>query len=359
MPTASLRSCTASFRVVVVAVGLALAGLVQGCEARVSLGVSCEIDSDCPTDLVCRQGRCRNECSEARDCAFPLDCMAAGTPEAGGCRVPEDGSCRNTDDCAGDLVCEEGRCVQPCTDHSECSVAMVCNGTYCVRNATVGPCDVLSGTGCDAGERCGIVGMGAERRIECITLAVGEIRDAEENEACDANPDTDLIRPCRDGLTCVNGQCLRWCLYDETMGVVGSNCGTGSECVPTYAGATAPMTCGFCTEGCSPVGQNCVDETRTCVITTGGDGRSYGQCVASATVDCAADAMADGCAGRPCAMGQCALGLECVTDETAMTDSCLERCASDEDCTTGTCDLTSAVRVLVSSGDRVSYGLCR
>jgi hypothetical protein len=119
------------------------------------------------------------------------------------------------------------------------------------------------------------------------------------------------------------------------------------------------MTCGFCTEGCSPVGQNCVDETRTCVITTGDDGRSYGQCVAAAAVDCAADTMADGCAGRPCAMGQCALGLECVTDGTTMTDSCLERCASDDDCATGTCDLTSAVRVLVSSGDRVSYGLCR
>lgn len=328
-----------------------LGQVLAGCEARVSLGASCELDSDCPSDLVCRQGRCRRACRESRDCPLPLECMAAGTPEEGGCRVPEDGVCRGSSDCAGELVCEGGRCVQPCTDPSECSVSMVCDGTHCVRNTRVGRCDVLSGTGCGERERCGIVGMGAERRTECIALTLGEIRDAEENEPCDVSPETDAIRPCRDGLTCVGGQCLRWCLYDDSTGVVGSNCGTGSSCVPVYGGAAAPRTYGFCTEGCSPVGQNCADVARTCVIATSPDGRAYGECVAAVAVDCASDA--EGCAARPCAEGRCAFGLECVGDV------CLERCASDEDCSTGRCDLSSPVRVLVSSGDRVSYGLCR
>lgn len=329
--------------------------LAVGCEARVSLGAACEVNSDCPADLVCRQGRCRTECNESRDCAFPLECMADGLPEAGGCRVLEDGICRTSADCAGELACLDDHCVQPCTDHSECSVAMVCNGRYCVRNAT-GACDVLSGTGCGDGERCGIAGTGAERVVACVTLAVGEVRDADEHEPCDADPMTELIRPCRDGLTCVAGQCLRWCLYDAAT--VGSNCGTGSQCVPTYAGSAAPTHCGFCTEGCSPVGQNCTDETRTCVLAMA-DGRTFGQCILPADVDCTVDAMADGCAGRPCAMGVCAFGLECVPDDATMTSSCLERCATDGDCEVGTCDLSGAVPVLVSSGDRIMYGVCR
>ncbi len=355
----------------VVALGMLVAcGLAMGCEARVSLGAACEVASDCPAGLVCRQGRCRNECSEARDCTFPLECMVQGTAEEGGCRVPEDGLCRTTADCAGALECLDDHCVQPCTDHSDCSVAEVCNGRYCDRNAVVGPCDVLSGTGCPAGQRCGITGMRTvdeatgmvtdTRVVSCVELAVGEVRDAELHEACDANPMTELIRPCRDGLTCVAGQCQRWCLFDETMGEVGSNCGTGSLCVPVYAGSVAPPTCGFCTEGCSPIGQNCADETRTCVID--GDeltGESFGACIVPAAVDCAADAMADGCAGRPCAMGVCAFGLECVTDTATMTASCLERCASDTDCDTGSCDFTDASTILVSSGDRIRYGVCR
>ncbi len=354
---------------------------VTGCEARVALGFQCESRSDCPVDLVCVQGRCRAECSEARDCAFPLECIVEGTTNAGGCRVTEDGACRGDEDCAGDLVCEANVCVQPCTDHDECAVAQVCNGRGCVRNQMVGVCDVLSGTGCDEGERCGVSGMRRvdevtgevtdERVVECLTLAIGEVRDAEEDESCDANPDTLLIRPCRDGLTCVLGQCQRWCLFDETMGVVGSNCGRGSRCLPTYAGAFAPPTCGFCSEGCNPGTQDCIDETRTCAmgIFAGpeagpDDDFAYGQCVPpAAMLDCTADPTADGCQDNPCAMGRCALGLDCVVlDAMAMTSECVQRCDVGvvDGCAGGrTCDVSTESRVLIADGTTRRLGVCR
>ena len=352
-----------------------------GCEARVSLGVLCETAGDCPDPFVCIQGRCRAECGEARDCAFPLECIVQGAANVGGCRVPEDGACNVDDDCAGELVCEGSTCVQPCTDHSDCAIAQVCNGRGCVRNVMVGVCDVLSGTGCEEGERCGVVGMRTvagdgtvtdDRTVQCVTLTVGEVRDAELNQACDANPMTELVRPCRDGLTCVNGQCLRWCLFDEDPEVfeVGSNCGRGSRCLPTYAGAFAPTTCGFCSEGCNPGVQDCLDETRTCTIGTfegplpgTDDDFVFGQCVPPAPmVDCAADPMADGCRDRPCAMGRCAMGLDCVTDATSMTTECVERCDVGVvgGCADGrTCDVTVETQVLVADGTTRRLGVCR
>lgn len=348
-----------------------LAWTAMGCEARVALGVLCESASDCPVDAVCIQERCRVGCTEARDCPFPLECIVEGIDNFGGCRVPEDGACRNDEECAGSLVCEMGVCVQPCTDHTDCAVAQVCNGRGCVRNEAVGDCDVLSGTGCADGERCGIQGMrtmdGDMRVVACVALIAGEVRDAEENEACDANPETELIRPCRDGLTCVNGQCLRWCLFDEFASEVGSNCGRGSRCVPTYAGAFAPPTCGFCSEGCNPGLQNCVDETRTCALArfegaTDADDFVFGACVPPAMVDCTADPMADGCIDRPCAATGCALGLECLVDPVAMTNTCIERCDVGvvDGCSGGrTCDMTTESLVLVGDGTTRRLGICR
>lgn len=356
--------------------------LAMGCEARVALGFQCESRSDCPDPYVCVQGRCRSECSEARDCAFPLECIVAGISNAGGCRVPEDGTCRVDEDCAGELVCEENVCVQPCTEHSDCAVAQVCNGRGCVRNTSVGECDVLSGTGCGEGERCGVAGMRTvddmgvvtdDRMVQCVTLAVGEVRDAEVNEACDANPETLLIRPCRDGLTCVNGQCLRWCLFDEDPEVfeVGSNCGRGSHCLPTYTGAFAPTTCGFCSEGCNPGTQDCVDETRTCALGVfegpaagTDDDFAYGQCVAPAMVDCTAEPTAEGCQDQACVMGRsCAHGLDCVLlDAMAMTTECVQRCDVGvvDGCAGGrTCDLSTESRVLIADGTTRRLGVCR
>lgn len=161
----------------------ALLLLVLGCEARVSLGARCETRSDCPDPYVCLQGRCRAECAEARDCLFPLECIVQGIANVGGCRVTEDGACRIDEDCAGALVCEGNTCVQPCTDHTDCAVAQACNGRGCVRNVLIGECDVLSGAGCEEGERCGVAGMRTvdmttgevtdTRMVQCVALTAG------------------------------------------------------------------------------------------------------------------------------------------------------------------------------------------
>lgn len=336
---------------------------LAGCEARVSLGVQCTTRSDCPDELVCRQGRCRVECREARDCTFPLECIVEGIANAGGCRVPEDGSCRIDEDCAGELVCEGSVCVQPCTDHSECAVAQVCNGRGCVRNTIIGPCDVLSGTGCEPGERCGIVGMGMDRRVECLTLALGEVRDGELGDACDGNPDT-LVRPCRDGMTCVDGRCLRWCLYDHDTDTVDSNCGPGSTCVVSYAGSTAPVTCGFCSEGCdptAPVADGGCPAGRACGLAQLSGDVSIGECEVPADVDCT-DPSRDGCLLRPCVDGYaCAPGLDCGSElqGVGVASLCIDRCDVDTDCPTNfRCEPSARVQVTIADGSVLPVGVC-
>ncbi len=360
------------FLVGLVLLGVGAGSVTVGCEARVSLGAQCETRSDCPEPFVCRQGRCRVECREARDCNSPLECIVEGIANAGGCRVPEDGACSRNEDCAGELVCEGSVCVQPCTDHSECAVAQVCNGRGCVRNTMIGDCDVLSGSGCDDGERCGILGMRIVDEITgevtdtrapaCIALAAGEVRDSELGDACDANPETPQ-QPCRDGLTCVDGRCLRWCLFDHDTDAVDSNCGPGSQCVLAYSGARAPVTCGFCTEGCHPGADGASSgcpEGRVCGVVVTEEGVVYSQCGLAAEVDCTAEPMAEGCLDRPCtATGQCAAGLDCEGDLAAMSATCIERCEQDVHCAeTSHCDVSSPRLVLVADGTTREIGVC-
>ena len=74
----------------------------------------CDVNSECADPLVCRYGRCREECKQDRDCPVGLDLMCTKVPGRGGrfgkC-VPKPSStpCVKNADCNSNS-CQAGRC---------------------------------------------------------------------------------------------------------------------------------------------------------------------------------------------------------------------------------------------------------
>lgn len=55
----------------------------------VTLGRACERSGECPAPLVCRNGRCREECVEHRDCPLDARCIT-GSDGLGVCTLLDD-----------------------------------------------------------------------------------------------------------------------------------------------------------------------------------------------------------------------------------------------------------------------------
>lgn len=332
-----------------------------GCESRISLlGAACTLSSDCAADLVCLGGRCRSECTEARDCMFPLECMVLASG-AGGCRVEEDGVCpRGSVDCGPGLECIGGRCAQPCEDHSECAAAQTCGAsTGCDRVPAEGPCDLLSGGGCGEGQTCTPAG--------CSSLGVTAAMAGGLHEPC--TDDT-----CAPGLTCADGRCLRWCEFerDGTGAYTDrprTSCGTGSRCAGAgYSGGPPPPEGrGYCTQPCDPSERGeaagCPSEM-TCGLLFFNDASVASGCYPPlARVSCTSDPMADGCRNRPCWMGYgCEQGVDCSPELTVGSMGgrrCLGRCLDDEDCgAEERCYLDAPARVFDDERAPIVVGTC-
>jgi hypothetical protein len=296
------------------------------CEPRVSLGAICSVSSDCESPYVCAAGRCRVECSEARDCTFPLECLVVGN--ASGCRVPEEGPCpRGVDDCAPGLECISGRCAQPCEDHDECAAAQTCGAAGCDRPpVATGTCDALSGAGCEAGQRCNAAGT-----CEASSVMVSLIQN-EVFGACDAT------HPCRDGLDCREGRCLRLCRLDDA-GDPLSSCGVGSRCRSSdERGVPAPAGLGWCTQPCDPLDPASCPAGLGCGVDFLNGNVTQTSCEVVITPDCEAEPSADGCAFSRCdATNRCVSGTDCL-DTLSRGDLtpalCLPFCDESEVCPT-------------------------
>lgn len=147
----------------------------MGCQAGASLGTTCTTSSACASPLVCRLGRCRNECTENRDCPLGAQCFLDGDG-LGACQLDVDRSC-GAESCGTGLTCLGSECVRACSGPSECPV----DGTCAVASgASVGVCvdprtegdagpagddggavdggvDAASDAGTDAGTGCGVL----------------------------------------------------------------------------------------------------------------------------------------------------------------------------------------------------------
>lgn len=164
--------------------------LATGCdlEGRKAVAEACDLNSDCDAPLVCRLSRCRVECTTSRDCALGLDCIFDSN-NLGACQVPDETTCMLNSDCTAPLVCRMGRCVNECADDRDCAPGQLCcPGTdeRCAAipadaNACFEPdretcaynTDCADGRVCTADGRC---------RLQCREL--GTSRDCRAGEVC-------------------------------------------------------------------------------------------------------------------------------------------------------------------------------
>jgi len=107
---------------------LLVAALVtSGCteEPRKLLGDQCELSSECDAPLICRLGRCRNECVGSRDCGLGLRCVRA-QDGLGVCLLPDESECERTSDCPEPLICNEEECINECAEDRDCPLGARC-----------------------------------------------------------------------------------------------------------------------------------------------------------------------------------------------------------------------------------------
>ena len=99
---------------------------LTACQSGAVIGATCQRASDCSSPLVCRLGRCRNECNVNRDCALGTQCFldSAGL---GACQLEQDRSCGSGGGCGNGLDCLRGMCVRACTSARECASDGMCS----------------------------------------------------------------------------------------------------------------------------------------------------------------------------------------------------------------------------------------
>jgi hypothetical protein len=171
---------------------LALGVVLTVLFASDALAQACWIDADCRSDLVCKQGFFGAHCAEMR-CNFNSNCPSTRPLCSGGrclTTTTQEGECS----CARDLVCKRGlfgtQCAEVrCNFNVDCPNSRSrCAGGRCQTTTTGG-----GGTGGGGG------GGG------------GGISPSGEGGRCGPQRFGQVIKPvpCRPGLQCVNGRCIR------------------------------------------------------------------------------------------------------------------------------------------------------
>lgn len=307
---------------------LLLVSLLGACEAAASLGARCTRASDCESPLVCGLGRCRAQCSAARDCPAGQVCLEP-TAGAGVCELPTVDVCAAS--CDAPLVCVSGHCRQMCDVDSDCPSGHACRAHACERadtdagpedggppgdagtDAAQGPpgedagfagadvgiawaCDPIADTGCGGGQRCGLSGG----IPTCIASGAGA-----EGAACATETS------CGPHLSCQGGRCVRFCYDDGNDGACGSDRYCGASAV---AGSSPPSGIAFCSDACDPLAQVSTCPTGShCAIDVAAGNREFRWCAPDGT----------GAEGATC-IGQagCNAGLECVYGSTSCRAFC-------------------------------------
>lgn len=100
----------------------ALAVSSLGCESRISLGARCASQAECPLELSCSYGRCRETCTSATECGADRRCLA-GADGVRVCSTAPDDTCVRVEDCGDPAFarCVNARCQTTCTEDAECA----------------------------------------------------------------------------------------------------------------------------------------------------------------------------------------------------------------------------------------------
>jgi alpha-tubulin suppressor-like RCC1 family protein len=294
----------------------------------------CSLSSDCPGDLECRMGRCRNACATDEDCVEGAHCIAVdGLPT---CVDESEERCLADEDCSDDdRVCGPFQtCIDQCNEVRDCAAGLSCIDHVCTL--ATGPCtrdeECTDGLFCNGLERCDSSDPGADLR-GCApaspACAVDEVcveeRDACEDR-CDTMPDADLDG--QDAVACGGTDCndadaLIFEDAAERCNEADDDCDTRTD--EGFDLDIDPEHCGSCDRSCREGGLD-----GSCV---GGD----------CTFECAAG-FAD-CDRDP------ATGCEVDTRVDPLhCGGCMDPCSAGDGCTGSICDEAPIVEVAAGDG---------
>lgn len=218
-----------------------------GCTTRASLGEQCSLNSQCAGELVCRLGRCRNECAADEDCNLGLYC-AVNNRGLGSCLLPDEAGCDSDRSCPESLRCaDDAVCRSACVSERACLRSQTCFAGYCVdaegelRDAGP-PGDGGADAGC-AAETCN------GRDDDC---------DGDTDESCVVGPGLAgtcdpsgacVTTGCADGFADCDGDLTDGC---EELASDRLHCGECDNSCPGGFGAIGECEAGACVVRCDP-----------------------------------------------------------------------------------------------------------
>jgi len=233
----------------------------------------CSAPEDCPSDKICRFGRCV-ECAANSQCGGEI-CDPQGacvpctaTSQCGGTKKCNTGlglcqDCLVTLDCAAGQACVQGRCFSECTVDRDCGSGF-CQGGACVLCRSNGDCPAMQW--CDAGlcrpgcvtdASCGGVRVCELATRTCVLPCTAT---CPTGQSCDMNgvcrQVCDLTFPCPGNQICTMGSCRPEC-------TVNGDCTGGKVC--QLGQCVASGLCNLDTD--CPASQVC-SGTGTCVART-------------------------------------------------------------------------------------------
>lgn len=268
---------------------------------------TCSDSSQCLDDEVCSEGLCMVRSSGEGDpaddrlgCGCGDVCNQFGTCEPAICTVDEQ--------CPPCSICEEGTCIEGCSEDNPCPDGQCCNPDGRCSKACRADADCATEPGnqlCLEGGCCGLI---CEPLVPCIAGS-----DCGEGQFCGEE-----------------GYCLDGCFQD-------SDCAEGERCDKAFVrlpnGAAAP---------CEDFpGEQCYSDRGQCVpfclsASDCGEGESCvdGDCVAPPAPPCVNDASCE--PGEICRAGSCTAGCrydsQCESGQVCRGNFCELACSSTEVC---------------------------
>lgn len=267
-------------------------------------GVCPNGDNDCPLQLVCQRGKCVNPC-DTKNCGVNALCKVVNRKAVCSCpdkyqpspTGPQDGCLRVIISCTSDIecggeVCLNGQCRAVCRNNEDCSA-----GERCLQKTCQIPC--VSHNQCGSDQAC-VQGM-------CIL-------GCRSNKNCPSNQ------------ACVNNKCQNPC---QQEGI----CGPNALCTCVQHTTSCKCPAGF--EGNPVPEQGCVRVPSTCTATNqcpGGHMCIANQCNLPCS-DNSVCAVGERCANNIC-VKVCYGDSNCLPGEVCLKGVCQSGCVVDSDCKT-------------------------
>ena len=99
----------------------------------------CSINTDCDNPNICAFKRCHKQCTDSRDCSSGQLCISQVDVETGKkvgqvCQLPDEAKCSMNSQCPGVQICGiDGRCRDECSDSKDCVKGQVCRSHTCAE----------------------------------------------------------------------------------------------------------------------------------------------------------------------------------------------------------------------------------